>query len=560
MEHVAVRLVVQEPFLHALDPHVAEDRQIGEVGAEHLLDLQIDRAAPGTVDLAHAVLQQPVHLRVLVLRDVAPRARLGRDVLGVDPVQAVGVVADGGLDADHERVELGLHVELTPDDGGRHVADLHVHADRPPVLLQERLRLLAELVPRRRGVGEAEAHAPLGADAVRPGPPPRLVEDLLRLLGVVLVLRQIRVVRPGRRGQVALDRLRHAVVDLLDDGALVRRVVERLAHRPFLEPGFAVVEVDVLDRGRVVEVERDAGQAFRLRVELRRDSLEPRHVDRARLELRVEHREVGDVLEDDALQVRRPAVVVGVRDEHEVVARDAAPELEGPGADRAPRVELRGVRVGNALEEVRGDDPGVAPRREERRERLLEPHADRRLVRCLHGRDRVEADLGEGAELRVRHQLPGELHVTRGEGLAVVPRDALLQPEGVLEPVLRDPTVLDRRDLDREVRDELGALVRAPEAVEDAEVDAAVHLDVGPERVEHGRLLREPDHHLPAPPGHLGRAGRARSDQRSQGRDRPGPGEHSQRFATRESCHDAFSRARVHCRRRACARWRDSRP
>src|SRR2546428_5962222 len=29
----------------------------------------------------------------------------------------------------------------------------------PPVLLQERLRLLAELVPRRRGVGEAEAHA-----------------------------------------------------------------------------------------------------------------------------------------------------------------------------------------------------------------------------------------------------------------------------------------------------------------------------------------------------------------------------------------------------------------
>src|SRR3989449_618895 len=126
---------------------------------------------------------------------------------------------------------------------------------------------------------------------------------------------------------------------------------------------------------------------------------------------------------------------------------------------------------------------------------------------------------------------------------------SLLQPEGVLEPFLRDPTVLDRRDLDREVRDDLGALVRAPEAVKDAEGHAAVHLDVGRERVEHGRPLREPDHHLPAPPGHLGRAGRARSDQRSQGRDRPGPGEHSQRFATRESCHDAFSRARVHCRR-----------
>src|SRR5439155_158350 len=83
----------------------------------------------------------------------------------------------------------------------------------------------------------------------------------------------------------------------------------------------------------VVELERDAGQRLRFRVELRRDPLEPRHVDRARLELRVEDREVGDVLEDDALEVRRSAVVGRVRDEHEVVARDAAPELEGPGAD-----------------------------------------------------------------------------------------------------------------------------------------------------------------------------------------------------------------------------------
>src|SRR5512134_2244264 len=80
-EGVAVGSVVEDPLLHALDAHVAEDGQIGEVGADHLLELLVDRPAPGPIHLAHAVLEQLVHRRVLVLAHVAPRARLGGDVL-----------------------------------------------------------------------------------------------------------------------------------------------------------------------------------------------------------------------------------------------------------------------------------------------------------------------------------------------------------------------------------------------------------------------------------------------------------------------------------------------
>src|SRR6266540_2383115 len=165
-QRVAVGRVVDDALLHALDAHVAEDGQVRQVGADHLLELEIDGPALGAVDLPHAVLEELVDGRVLVLAHVPARARLGGDVLAVDAVQAVGIVAHRGLDADQQRLELGLHVVLAPDHGGRHVGDLHVHADGPPVLLDEGLRLLAELVARGRGVGEGQAHAALGPHTV----------------------------------------------------------------------------------------------------------------------------------------------------------------------------------------------------------------------------------------------------------------------------------------------------------------------------------------------------------------------------------------------------------
>src|SRR6266850_7235294 len=187
---VAVGRVVDDSLLYALDAHVAEDGQVREVGADHLLELEIDGAALGAVDLPHAVLEELVDRGVLVLAHVSPRARLGRDVLAVDSVQAVGIVAHRGLDPDQQRLELGLHVVLTPDHRRRHVGDLHVHPDGPPVLLDERLRLLAELVARGGGVGEGQAHAALRPHAVTTRLPPGFLQDLLGLVGVVLVLGQ----------------------------------------------------------------------------------------------------------------------------------------------------------------------------------------------------------------------------------------------------------------------------------------------------------------------------------------------------------------------------------
>src|SRR5438445_6795928 len=114
-QRVAVGDVVDDSLFHAFDAHVAEDGQVREVGADHLLELEIDGAALGAVNLPHAVLEELVDRGVLVLAYVPARARLGRDVLAVDAVQAVGIVAHRGLDPDQQRLELGLHIVLAPD-------------------------------------------------------------------------------------------------------------------------------------------------------------------------------------------------------------------------------------------------------------------------------------------------------------------------------------------------------------------------------------------------------------------------------------------------------------
>src|SRR6185503_11621119 len=186
-QRIAVGDVVDDALLHALDAHVAEDGQVGKVGADHFLELEVVGAALGAVDLPHAILEELVDGGILVLAYVPARARLGGDVLAVDAVQAVGIVAHGGLDPDQQRLELGLHIVFAPDHGRRHVGDLHVHADGPPVLLDERLRLLAELVAGGGGVGERQAHAALGPHAIAADLPARLLQDLLGLVGAVLV-------------------------------------------------------------------------------------------------------------------------------------------------------------------------------------------------------------------------------------------------------------------------------------------------------------------------------------------------------------------------------------
>ena len=75
-------------------------------------------------------------------------------------------------------------------------------------------------------------------------------------------------------------------------------------------------------------------QALGLLVVVRADALEADIVDVAGLELGVQHGQVRDVLDDQPLQVRAVAVVVGVGRQRDVVAGHALDPLERPGADR----------------------------------------------------------------------------------------------------------------------------------------------------------------------------------------------------------------------------------
>ena len=118
---------------------------------------------------------------------------------GLEPEEGGEGAGDGevGAEIEAEQKRVGVRGRLGGEHHGRrHVIDLHVHPDGLPVLLDQGLGLLAELVARSGGVGEGETHAVLGANPVASHLPPGLLEDLLRLLGVVLLLGQVGVVRP----------------------------------------------------------------------------------------------------------------------------------------------------------------------------------------------------------------------------------------------------------------------------------------------------------------------------------------------------------------------------
>ncbi len=123
------------------------------------------------------VVAQPLIVRA---RDLLtpPVAQVG---LRVCPVIVVGVHLDVG-------VELAVGVRAgrvaAEEDGGVDVAQLGLHADLLPPLLDQRLGALAHRVGGGL-VEDAQAHAVLLADAVGPPDPAGLIQDLVRLLDVL---------------------------------------------------------------------------------------------------------------------------------------------------------------------------------------------------------------------------------------------------------------------------------------------------------------------------------------------------------------------------------------
>src|SRR3954447_10327510 len=92
-------------------------------------------------------------------------------------------------------------------------------------------------------------------------------------------------------------------------------------------------------------------------------------VDVAALELSVEDGEVGNVFEDQLLDVRAFSEIFGVSHELEMIACDPLAPLERAGANRR-LVEGSVVWIGLLLEDVLGHDEGFGEERQIRRKNL----------------------------------------------------------------------------------------------------------------------------------------------------------------------------------------------
>ncbi len=208
-------------------------------------------------------------------------------------------------------------------------------------------------------------------------------------------------------------------------------------------------------------------------------------------------REPGLVLDDravdDAIDLDRPAPVVGVLLEHDLLAPLPAHVAERAGAHRVERIVGAPFPHGGGAHDGRG---GRGEDREERGARLLEHEAHRGLVHHLDGLDVAEEVAGEGilAELvgrmlGVELPLDGELHRLGVEGRPVVELDGLAQLERVPEAVLRDGPGFGQPG------DDLGAVLReGDQRLGDAPRDA-VRIEVRHlGRIEVDRLGDEPDH------------------------------------------------------------------
>ncbi len=154
----------------------------------------------------------------------------------------------------------------------------------------------------------------------------------------------------------------------------------------------------------------------------------------APLEHRHPGRDLRDHLERELLHARRLAPVALEGLEQELDARRERDEAIGPGADRV----LLEALLADLLDVFLGDDPAGARGRRaveghEVGPRLLELEADTGRVRRLHRCHPVLENLRGDATI----PLERELHVLRGDRLAVVEAHALAQDELVDEPVGR---------------------------------------------------------------------------------------------------------------------------
>src|SRR5215207_3907962 len=209
------------------------------------------------------------------------------------------------------------------------------------------------------------------------------------------------------------------------------------------------------------------------------------------LELGVEDGEIGDVFEDQPLDVGAITEIIRVGDKLDTVARNARAPLECTGTDWR-LVEGGIVWISLLLQDVLRHNEGFGQERQVRCERLLHPPCN--LDRRDHGdvaHQRVPR-CTPTAEVRLHDEFEGEFHVLSRERPSVVPTDILAQADPPFETVLRYAAVLLGRHFNGQVRLNYALGIDAKERVENREMRAVVDLHMRHKRIKDRGFLREP--------------------------------------------------------------------
>ena len=216
---------------------------------------------------------------------------------------------------------------------------------------------------------------------------------------------------------------------------------DRLPDAPVGEARVFQVEAEVgvgIRRVLVLVVRLAERRVLGLPLELERR--EPGRVHALGLQLEEDGRLARNDAVHDPPEVRASLEVVGVGDEHHLLARLPFAEPVRAGADRVGPVLRRLAKPALAhvrLEQVPGQHP-EAPALEGLRVGLLVADPQRIRIRRRDLGDRLEVLAIRRRRLRVDHRLVGEDHVRRGEGPAVVPAHVPAQVEGEIEAILAE--------------------------------------------------------------------------------------------------------------------------
>ncbi len=189
---------------------------------------------------------------------------------------------------------------------------------------------------------------------------------------------------------------------------------------------------------------------------------------------------IGNYFELHPLDLGRRSPVIWIALDHDLFVLLRANEAERPGAD-GMAIEILAAAVRHDADRAVGQIP------QQRRERLLQMEDDGVVI---GGVDAVDRSVGAGlraAQFATDERVEGPLHVARGQRLAVVKPNAMMQMEDVGLRIGNLPTF-------GQPRLQVEVLVAADERIEEQFVNA-LRLRVNPDtRIEIGGAALD-DHH-----------------------------------------------------------------